>query len=65
MKLENLLMIVVFIALLVVCGMCALTFYETYTWLEVSGARWECVPSQALNNIVVRCSLNLFAISIE
>ena len=45
MKLRTLLTIVVFIALLIVGGLCVITAYGTYTWLEGSGARWEWIIS--------------------
>ena len=45
MKLKTLLTIIVFIALIAVCGLSALTFYGTYTWLEVNGVNWEFILS--------------------
>jgi hypothetical protein len=41
MKGHSLLTVAIFIALLVVCGLCIITIYGTYTWLETSGTRWE------------------------
>ena len=48
MKLKTLLTIFVFVALIVVFGLSALTFYGTYTWLEVNGVRWEFILSQLI-----------------
>lgn len=41
MKVNSKLMIGIIIALLIVCALCIMTAFGTYTWLESNGQRWE------------------------